>query len=193
MTETGSDNPNNPDPLNQFWGYVFVGGSTAWRELNLDPAWFPKGQDHLRIIADRLQNQTGLPYLDNVEHIPGSERGNPIYNGSGGAIGPQFMPINALLFMDWYKTANERLGNKYPSANPFDPFTGTIMCYLYLASEFYGRHGDVTDKLQVVRPGYKATNTDDQKIDALMKWNPTFQARVALDAGYDYFRKIGRV
>lgn len=193
MTETGVENSNNPDPVNRYWGYVFIGGSSAWKELNLDHSWFPRGQEHLRIIAATLQNQTGLPYFDNVEILPGSEIGDPVYNGSGGAIGPQFMPINALLFMNWYNEANTRLGNKYPPANPFEPFTGTIMCYLYLAAEWYGRHGGIDDKLEIVRPGYRVHNSDSQKADALRKWNPTYQARIALDSGYKYYRQFGRV
>ncbi len=186
MSETGSRNSaEGIKAINRFWGYVFIGGSSAWKKLNLKPDYFPKGQVHLMEIATILQGQTGLPYRDFVEYIPGSD---------SGALGTQFMPINALLFMNWYNEANKILDNKYPAANPFDPFTGTIMCYLFLASEFYGRHGDITDKLEIVRPGYRVSKTDKEIKLVYLKWNgDEDQVNSAIAAGKDYQLNVGRM
>jgi hypothetical protein len=191
MTETGHKNPKNP-PINKFWGFVYIGDTDAIGQINTDPSWFPEDKQHLRLLAAKLQAETGLPYFENVDVIPGSARGNPYYNGSGGAIGPQFMPGNALLMKNWYDQANYKLGKKYPPANPMDPYTGTIMCDLFLASEFFHRQGKLSNVSSVVKPGFNAYDTDYQKILALMKWNPSYQARASLEIGYDYYSKFGR-
>jgi hypothetical protein len=194
MTETGYQSSNSTNPINENWGYVFIGGSTAWNEINVNnPDAFPSGHEDLIWIAQSLESTSGIPYAKYVDKIPGSEWGNRLFNISGGAIGPQFMPLNARLFMQWYTEANNRLGNKYPEVNLFEPYTGTILSYLYLASEWYGRHGDVDSKTIYVRPGYKASNSELEKIESFQKWNPTWQAGVALLAGYSYYNKFGRV
>lgn len=192
MTETGSQNLYTSSKINRNWGHVYIGDAPAWLEISTNRDWYPKGREHLEKIAEKLEKQTGLPYLKYVKKIPGSQRGDPESNGSGGAIGPQFMPLNALLFMEWYEIANKKLGNKYPPPNPFNPFTGTVMVNLYLASEFYGRHPDTNDKLEIIRPGYSTSGTHEEKIAALRKWNPSDQPEIALAAGYDYFENFER-
>lgn len=192
FTETGYTN-SNEDPMSRYWADSFIGGAAAWNELNLNQDYFPSGHTDLIWIAQRLQDSTGLPYLDYVRTIPGSERGDFIANSSGGAIGPQFMPINARLFMDWYDRANARLGNKYPAANPFVPYISEIMTELYLAAEWFGRHGSINGVTEFVRPGYNAYASDAYKISVFRKWNPTDQARWALDAGYSYYASFGRI
>jgi hypothetical protein len=104
------------------------------------------------------------------------------------------MPINAVVFMEKYKLANARLGNKYPTdPNLFDPFVATIMCNLFLASSLKARHPDVDYKPNnITRTGYDRTNTYANKLKALMKWNPfDKQVRSALDAGVNYYDIFG--
>lgn len=172
-------------------GFVNIGGVTAWDALNLSPEWFPSGRSDLMWISKELEDATGLPYVKNVKALPGSFRGSG--DGSGGAIGPQFMPLNARLFMTWYKEANASLGNAYPTMSPFNPWTGTMLAYLYISSEFYHRQLDVTNITPVVRPGYELTSApsytrQDPRMRALLKWNPLlWEAKAAVKAGDDYF------
>lgn len=172
-------------------GFVNIGGVTAWDALNLSPEWFPSGQKDLVWIARELENATGLPYVKNVKALPGSFKGEG--SGSGGAIGPQFMPLNARLFMTWYKKANRSIGNPHPVMNPFNPWTGTMLAYLYLSSEFYHRQLDINDKTDVIRPGYEISDRtsyarQDTRMKALLKWNPLlWEARAAVKAGDDYY------
>lgn len=185
-----------PDQGDDMLAFVNIGETSAYDALNLDPAWFPSGHDDLNWIAKNLQDSTGLPYVKNIEQIPGSARGDG--DGSGGAIGPQFMPINARLFMGWYQQANSQLGDEFPAMNPFNPWMGTELAYLYLSSEFYHRQANVNDVLtDVVRPGYQIldnTNTEtpfdpstDPRMKALLKWNPLdWEAANALSAGQDF-------
>lgn len=175
--------------------FVNIGGVNAWDALNLSDEWFPSGQKDLLWIAQDLQNSTGLPYKENVRKLPGSVRGWG--DGSGGAIGPQLMPLNARLFMGWYKEANQKTGNVLPNPNPFNPWTGTMLAYLYLSSEFYHRQLDINDITDVVRPGYAVLedrNSNvlydpkaDPRMKALLKWNPLYwEAKAAVVAGEEY-------
>jgi len=45
----------------------------------------------------------------------------------------------------------------------------------------------------VIRPGYNAYALDEIKVKCFQKWNPTDQVRWALDAGYLYYSKFGRI
>lgn len=196
MTETGNANPYAIGLINRLWGMVYIGGANAWDEINLDPDIFPLGHDHLERIAKMLENETGLPYMDNVRTIPGSQRGDIKKNLSGGAIGPQFMPLNALTIMEKYKIANERLGNKYPTdPNIFDPIVANILSTVFIASSLYARHPDTDDVAKSIkRPGYDTTGTEEDRIKALEKWNPSgYQPELAMDAGDKHNREIGRL
>lgn len=208
MTETGwhfNAIQNELQEIGEAWQFsqsledraaVNIGSVSAWDALNLSPDWFPSGQIDLVWIANRLEETSGLPYKKNVFVLPGSIRGSS--DGSGGAIGPQLMPINARLFMEWYTQANEKLKNKFPSPNPFNPWTGTMLTYLYLSSEFYHRQANVENKTEVIRPGYsilEGTDAEhiaydryrDPRIRALLKWNPLYwQAKAAVQAGDEY-------
>ncbi|MBI2074302.1 MAG: hypothetical protein HYT83_00520 [Candidatus Levybacteria bacterium] len=208
MTETGwqfNSMLQELDDINTPWGFqnstkedrafINIGSVTAWDALNLNTDWFPSGQEDLLWIAQNLEHNTGLPYIKNVEMLPGSLRGSG--DGSGGAIGPQFMPLNARLFMTWYEKANQKNGNQLPSPNPFNPWTGTMLTYLYLSSEFYHRQLNINDVTAVVRPGYALpedngstiaydSNTDP-RMKALLKWNPIYwEAKAAVVAGEEY-------
>ena len=174
--------------------FVNIGGVNAWDSLNLSPEWFPSGHNDLIWISQKLEESTGLPYIRNVAFLPGSARGYG--DGSGGAIGPQLMPLNARLFMKWYEEANKQIGSQFPEANPFNPWTGIMLSYLYLSSEFYHRQLNVNDVLDVVRPGYSLLNDEtidlayqrsDPRIKALLKWNPLYwEAETAVAAGDEY-------
>lgn len=176
------------------FAFVNIGGVSAWDALNLSEEWFPSGHSDLVWISEKLEKSSGLPYVSNVKLLPGSARGWG--DGSGGAIGPQFMPLNARLFMTWYARANQKLGNEYPEMNPFNPWMGTMLSYLYLSSEFYHRQLNVNNVTDVVRPGYEVLSTDtshlayqrsDPRIKALLKWNPLYwEAKGAVEAGEEY-------
>lgn len=193
MTETGHAATNPQNPIDSYWGYVYIGDGKAWDEIN--PSIFPYDRDVLVTIATHLQEQTGLPYLDNVKLLPGSRRGDETNNTSGGAIGPQFMPGNAWVFMKWYSTANERLGNIYPNPNPFDPITGMIMAHLFIASEWGVAYVDEQgQEREVIRPGYRASRSEEEKKAALRKWNQWEpQVEEVMSAGYSYYDRFGRV
>lgn len=193
MDETGHTNPNPLAPvISSRWGLVFIGGRNAIDQVNTDPDWFPSGIDDLKKIAGRLQAQTGLPYLKYVDTIPGSEW--TAGSGSGGAFGMQFEGPMAVMMTDKYDQANGRLGYKYPPMNIFEPFMGTVLCTLFLSSEFEFRHGGADKKAGFFVPGYRSTGSDDYKIAVLEKWNPYApEDRRALDAGYDYYGNFGRV
>lgn len=174
--------------------FVNIGGVSAWDALNLSEEWFPSGHKDLLWIAQELQKTSNLPYVENVAMIPGSIRTSG--DGSGGAIGPQFMPINARLFMTWYTKANNALDNIFPSPNLFNPWIGMIMTSLYLTSEFYHRQAHVNNITHVIRPGYSLLPTADSKVaftnldprmKALLKWNPLlWEAESAVEAGEAY-------
>ena len=171
--------------------YANIGGGWSHEEVNVGPDWFPSGHDDLKYIAGVLRDLTDLPYVENeTDHtIPGSLwiSSPTVLNGSGGAVGVQFMPKQCRLFMDWTDKANQKLNNKYPAINPLDPIMGTMMGYLFLAAEFYERHPDVDTVTEVVRPGYWKGDTD-RMMAALYKWNPNYdEANRALATGTSFY------
>lgn len=200
MTETqfiapktnAQSEPN--EPINRYWGHANIGNASALSQINTHPDYFPTAQQDLEWIAGVCEGNTGLPYVENTDKIPGSLRR---HFDSGGAIGPQFMPINAKLFMKWYQYANAESGMQFPPPNPFDPLTGTVMTYLYIASEFKARHGRINEdghavmaKGGVTRPGYVAGNRG-KMFEALYKWNmDSNQINQALNAGIDYYNRF---
>lgn len=235
MTETGYNGGRSSEGINKIWGHTYIGSETALSQINSKPDYFPTAEEDLRWIAKLLQSQTGLPYLNNYSKLPGSAwpelqyminqieqssgiTPNPLDEnvrgmliGSGGAIGPQFMPIMARVFKEIYDKANTQAGLKYPDANPFDVFSGTIMCYMFLAGEMYPRSGNLAKRdesgqitehppykakpgeAQFIRPGYSIDNTDEQNIKVLEKWNPHRpQAERAYADGLSYFERFNR-
>lgn len=185
QTETG--NPYSHDK----WAYVYVGDGFASQEINESIDAFPNSNEYLKKLAKHHQETTGLPFLDNWESIPGSLRGDPSQNLSGGAIGPQFMPLNAVLFLNKYNTARDKMSNTdVPDLNLWDPYTGTILGYLYIASAFYARHGNL-EPVNVLRPGYMKGN-DEMIRAATQKWNPhAGQINQIVTAGYSYWEEFG--
>lgn len=183
MTETRSPYVTEP------FGHVFIGTVIAWDSVNLSTDYFPSAHADLEEIAKQLTKTTGLPYKKYVKFLPGSARGPG--DGSGGAVGEQFMPLNARIFSLWYTTANERLKNKYPAPNVFNPITGTVLKYLMLASEYYHRHPTYDSKTDVVRVGF--VDGDAEKEEAsVAKWNGNSkQISSVLAAGKSYKEKFG--
>ncbi len=181
--------------LNSF-GFANIGSVFAWTQANIASEWFPSAHSDLDLIAKKIRGETGLPFEESetVHTIPGSAwvSNDYVQNGSGGAIGPQFMPINMILHMWWYEKANRELNGKYPIASPFDPFTATIMVYHYLAGEYYRRYTNPNTASKVVKPGYMAGNPLQMQ-ESLEAWNP-FQAQVseAITVGEMYYNKYGR-
>lgn len=112
---------------------------TDWAIKHLNPEVFASGPADLQAIAGKLKEQTGFEVTK--DNIPGSERGNPLYNLSGGAIGPQFMPLLWRVFELKYNETNKKRTNKFPPLSPFDPIMGTMMATLYLSSYFNHREG----------------------------------------------------
>lgn len=180
QTETG--NPYSTDK----WAYVYVGDGLASQEINEAPNAFPNSNQFLRQVARHHQDATGLPYYDNWAMIPGSLRGNPGANLSGGAIGPQFMPINAMLFINKYNEAKGRLRGDIPDINLWDPYTGTVLGYMYIASSFYARHGSLEPIYDYLRPSYRRGD-DAVMRAATSKWNPhAGQINQIMEAAYSY-------
>lgn len=118
-------------------GSMNLGGDFAINHIN--PEVFASGPTDLDEVAKQLKQMTGFNFTRG--NIPGSERGNPLHNLSGGAIGPQFMPILWLLFADKYNAVNKKMGYKFPPLSPLDPIMGTLLATLYLASSFKHREG----------------------------------------------------
>lgn len=186
QTETG--NPYSSEK----WGYVYVGDGYASKEINEAPNAFPNSNEYLKKLAEHHQKTTGLPFYENWQYIPGSLRGDSSVNLSGGAIGPQFMPLNSVLFLEKYNQARKKIGNNnIPDLNLWDPYTGTILGYLYIASAFYARHGNLTPIKEYLRPGY-IKGSDLAIREATKKWNPhAGQINQIVSAGYSYWEKFG--
>lgn len=207
--ETGISE-DDPEAIRRFWGLVNMGQGLSYQEINKsNAAFYASGNEDLDWITNTLQQATGLPYYDNRANTPGSfwadkdsrtNQGLPENRrqGSGGAIGPQIMPINIRLFMEKYSRAKEKLEpslrSRYPDIlNPFNPFSAMMLVYLFLSSEVYKVHGNVNNKLELVKPGYKASDSVENKIAVLRSWNDDpNQARAALGAGLDYYSSFGR-
>jgi hypothetical protein len=155
-------------------GWTNIGTVPAINEINTKNEYFPNAVNALRAIASKYSQL--IPYKDHLETLPGSKRHENAL--SGGAVGPQIMPDNLLHLIQWYDEANHHLDKKYPPANPFDVYTGTILAYLFIAAEFkaraaykdeYGVHQVTVD--EIVRKGYDRENPEGNK-QALGKWNP---------------------
>lgn len=170
-------------------GWRNIGTVPAVTQINTDPDLFPTAVNDLKSIANKFSRY--IPYKKHLDTLPGSIKTEDSL--SGGAIGPQIMPNNALQFVKWYDEANNKLRKKYPSPNPFDIYTGTILAYLFVASEFkarhakvdeYGTHPQVYD--EIVRPGYN--REEKEKIEeSAAKWNPDAdQIRKISEAGKGY-------
>jgi hypothetical protein len=171
-------------------GWRNIGTETAISQVNQQEDYFPTAEVDLNGIANKFSKI--IKYKNHVDTLPGSK--NTEQSESGGAIGPQMMPDRVLTFAAWYDKGNNDLEHKYPPPNPFDVYTGTILAYLFLASEHFARAGRFTENgrqtmvsKEIIRPGYNVADRE-QMIGSLMKWNPYLpQADRALKAGIAYY------
>lgn len=143
--------------------FTNIGQKSALSQINSDKDAFPSAPGDLVKLCEHLTQDTGLKFQP--ENIPGSSRGDPKLNLSGGAIGLQFMPNQALAL-------NEILGKANFKFNPFDPESALIGAWLYLAlqKEAIGKDGEI-----VIRKGYRLGNDESSqqaRQEALMTWNP---------------------
>lgn len=170
-------------------GWKNIGTERAITQINTDPEYFPTAIRDLKAIASMFSQI--FPYKDHFDNLPGSLRGQDSL--SGGAIGPQLMPNNALIYINWYNQANRKLDRKYPYPNPFDIYTGTILAYLFVASEVYARHPEISQYgtglktyQEITRSGYERRNIEQIK-KATAKWNPhQKQIETIFTAGQNY-------
>ena len=172
------------------YGLSNIGDVPAIDNVNTNPDYFPSAEDDLNWIALKLREFTGVNF--NERNIPGSKWMNydDVVNGSGGAIGPQFMPINLRLMMSKWEEANNRMGNCFSAPNPFGPFEMVGMMYLYISSEWYGRHPDINSKSWIVREGYERGN-EEKIMNAFMKWNAYEpEATAAMNSAVSYWNEF---
>lgn len=132
-------------------GFREIGGATAMSQLT-----DPKDQVALKEYCRLISEETGLNY--NPENVPGSERGDKTENWSGGAIGIQFMPQNAMEYHNLFKSVGEQ-------ANIFDPLTSIKMAWVFIA-----RHEWVGPEKDDFRWGYMKGDPEAIR-KAIRKWN----------------------
>ncbi len=163
------------------YGFSNIGEGLSLDEINDDRDAFPKAKSALRELLKLTSSDAGLNFIP--ENIPGSLRGDPNFNLSGGAISIQFMPDRALGI---YKLVKENAIDKKTGKpfllNIFDVNDATVMGYVFLA-----RHEITSDG---IRYGYWKGHPSDIKA-ALAKWNPfQFQIDTIYDAAIDYYAKF---
>lgn len=166
--ETGS----TYKPTGKRYAFINVGSVPAQHEWNQSDEYFPNSDQHLKDVLERQKKATGLAYNQAV--VPGSKKGEG--DSSGGAIGPQLMPVWANFFMRAYDQANATLPEAERLADPnvWDPFTGAVLATLFISSDFHARSTsiDKPDRSEKAhRPGYKKSDKD-AIISSLNKWNP---------------------
>lgn len=163
------------------YGFSNIGEGLSINEINDSRDAFPNAKSALKELCELTSINTGLNFVP--ENIPGSLRGNPNFNLSGGAISIQFMPDRALSI---YKLVKEKAVDKRTGKpillNIFDVGDATVMGYIFLA-----RHEITSDG---IRYGYWKGHPSDIKA-ALVKWNPfSFQIETIYNAAVDYYSKF---
>ncbi len=155
-------------------GFTFIGEFQAKSQLS--GKYSSQRETSLPALCRLLQQNTGLSY--EPDNIPGSGKGGP-ENESGGAIGAQFMPGNALEYMTLIHDATGEW------LNPFDPSDATVMAWVFLA-----RQKRVGDGPKDFRVGYMRGDPEAIKY-ALYKWNqlPAEEQAIYNDA-IDYFNRF---
>ena len=121
-------------------GFINIGAGSAWEEINATA--FPEERPALIRIAEKLTDMTGLPFNANGgKNIPGSERGDPRENATGGAIALQMRPTNVEAF--WWEEDPEK---GIVPANPFHPLSSPIFAWRFL--EYCGFNRKNQDKIR---------------------------------------------
>lgn len=162
--------------------FNYIGSSSAFDNIN--PNAFPDAIPALEKWAEILTHEVINPIYPHLKldmfAIPGSSLGDPKINLSGGAIGVQFMPDNALEIYHLLKSIDIQF-------NPFDPYDCLIGAWVFLALQ-----KNVLDKdgKPAVRSGYQKSLP--QKIYySLAKWNPFKKEIEAIQkADIDYRKKF---
>lgn len=163
--------------------FVDIGHVPAIKQINTGSKDYSNEDELLKILCSKLSKDTGM--LFDPENVPGSERGNVQENISGGAIGMQFMPGNALGIYELFEKYNlSRDLEKDPELkfNPFNVESSVVGAWVFLA-----RHERFT---QGERFGY-LRGDDEKMIFALRKWNNVpAVARSTLGNAKDYWDKF---
>lgn len=172
VTESGFKLDPYPGNNDLWRGFVSIGQRPAVLEINPDK--FPNAVPALRKLAENLRKDTGLNF--DPENIQGSIRGDPQVNDSGGAIGLQFMPNNALKLYNMLAS----VGIKF---NPFDITSSLVGGWVFLAEQVSFPDGSL-------RYGYQRGNPEAIRF-AIEKWNQYDpQIRSIVEAAYDYYDTI---
>ena len=157
-------------------GFVNIGGAQALSQLQGD--YYGERTTALPQLCELVNNEPGIDLRYTTENISGSAKGGD-ENASGGAIGPQFMPGNAVEYLTLiHDVTGEWL-------NPFDPSDAAVMSWVFLARQEWVGPGP-----NDYRVGYK--KGDDLAIlNALKKWNnlPSEYNAIYKDA-IDYYYKF---
>lgn len=166
------------------YSFIDIGNVPAIEQIN--PEAFPGDRDALKTLCQKISNDTGLKFKP--ENIPGSERGDPQENLSGGAIGLQFMPSKALNIYELFEKYNLQRNLEQDQElhfNPFDPTSSVIGAWIFLA-----QHEDLGELGE--RYGYRRGD-QEKMLKALMKWNNSrASAEKILEAASDYWNKFVR-
>lgn len=141
-------------------GYINAGGGLAMELINREE--FPGAPEALMSLCEKTSRDTGYSY--DAANIAGSVARTE-GDISGGAIGPQFMPNNALRMYDLCRIGGESL-------NMFNPEDGTVAAYVFLALEEKVDPSGGGSKVNNLRFGYmRGEEYEQNRIDALEKWN----------------------
>lgn len=156
-TETGSLEEDSLATTNTApeirYGFMNTGEYPAIYQINDKHKYFTEEKKNLALLSQKLSRDLGYTYYP--ENIQGSARGDIEKNLSGGAIGLQFMPGNALKIYELM----EKVGEKF---NPFDPESSVVGAWIFLALNGYKR-GDSASQFKAI----KGWNQDREQIETV--------------------------
>jgi hypothetical protein len=130
-----------------------IGDAPFWSQTNPGEGYYPDSNTAMEQMGKYLATDLSIPYKDKFsggqkqreywQYIPGSVRGNPKVNESGGAVWGQLMPRYLKIFYEKYYQSRELIKDKFnldlPPLIPGSPLGITLMMALYLNSFFPGR------------------------------------------------------
>ncbi len=169
-------------------GFTNIGSGEAVLQINTDTEAFPTAVEDLRKLCQKLEGDTGLEFSKNFNHVPGSQRGDISKNLSGGAIGLQFMPNQALALYEIMQKA----GYKF---NPFDPTSAVIGAWVFLALEKQGLgfKGSILTTTHSYTVG-ESSQVEHYRKEALASWNNSAtEIDSVLIAANEFFAKFKTV
>lgn len=152
-------------------GFKTIGSKKAMTQLTSEI-----DQESLVQLCALLSKDTGLQF--DPHNVPGSDIGDPNVNWSGGAIGIQFMPGNALRYYRMFQEVGEE-------ANIFDPLQSIKMAWAFVA-----HHERVGPEPNAIRWGYvKGDNTAIEL--AIRKWNNLdSEVNAIMGSAYQYYDEV---